>query len=240
MMKLANPLHYPLAVLGGGIILVMGVRLIQLPSYVALPSAAAIATAIAVPLKQQRSQQLNLDNPALVREIRSVKQQAQLLTTKAAELRQEAQQMLTSSAQLELFAAVEYACDRVLELPSKVDRLAQKLQGADSLLSSAELTRQIAEVRTKASASSGVAQTQLNQLATSLENNLQLAQQGQDARQAQVVSLATLVTESAGVLQQFQNRLRTSDLDNSQEIDDLKAISNELKNTQNNIDLLIS
>ncbi len=239
-MKLANPLHYPLAVLGGGIVLIVGVRLIQLPSYVALPGAAAIATALAIPLKQQTSQQINLDNPALAREIKSVKQQAQLLTTKAQELRQEAQQMLTASAQLELFAAVEYACDRVLELPSKVDRLARKLQGADSLLSSAELTRQIAEVKTKARESSGVAQSQLNQLATSLENNLRLAQQGQDARQAQVVSLATLVTESAGVLQQFQNRLRTSNLDNSQEIDDLKAISNELKDMQDNVDLLIT
>ncbi|MEL7009117.1 MAG: hypothetical protein AAFY50_21380 [Cyanobacteria bacterium J06648_1] len=239
-MKLANPLHYPLAVLGGGIALITGVRLIQLPSYVALPGAAAIATALAIPLKQQTSQQINLDNPALAREIKSVKQQAQLLTTKAQELRQEAQQMLTASAQLELFAAVEYACDRVLELPSKVDRLARKLQGADSLLSSAELTRQIAEVKTKAQASSGVAQSQLNQLATSLENNLRLAQQGQDARQAQVVSLATLVTESAGVLQQFQNRLRTSNLDNSQEIDDLKAISDELKDMQDNVDLLIT
>ncbi|MEO1673463.1 MAG: hypothetical protein AAFR77_22240, partial [Cyanobacteria bacterium J06631_2] len=138
------------------------------------------------------------------------------------------------------FAAVEYACDRVLELPSKVDHLARKLQGADSLLSSAELTRQIAEVKTKARESSGVAQSQLNQLATSLENNLRLAQQGQDARQAQVVSLATLVTESAGVLQQFQNRLRTSNLDNSQEINDLKAISDELKNMQDNVDLLVT
>ena len=81
MMKLANPLHYPLAVLGGGIILVMGVRLMQLPGYIALPTATAIATALAIPLKQQQAQEIRLDNKALVREIKSVKQQAQLLTT---------------------------------------------------------------------------------------------------------------------------------------------------------------
>ena len=147
--------------------------------------------------------------------------------------------MLTSTTQLELFAAIEYACDRILELPNKVNRLAQKLQGADSLLSPAELSAQLQEARAKAQNSSGVAKEQLNRLASSLENNLRLAQQGQDARQAQVVSLATLVTESAGVLQQFQNRLRTSDLNNSTEINELKAITDELKTMQDNVDLLI-
>lgn len=146
--------------------------------------------------------------------------------------------MLTSTTQLELFSAIEYACDRIGELPDKVNRLAQKLQGADSLLSPAELSAQLREVQTKAQNSQGIAQQQLNQLANSLENNLRLAQQGQDARQAQVVSLATLVTESAGVLQQFQNRLRTSNLDNSAEIDELKVITAELQNMQDNVDLL--
>lgn len=239
-MKLANPLYYPLAVLAGGIVLVTGVRLVRLPGYIALPTAVAIATGLAIPLKKQAARQINLDNPALAREIKLVKQQSQLLTGKATELRSEAQRMLTSTGQLELLATVEYACDRVLELPDKVDRLAQKLQGSDSLLSPTKLTTQIAEVQAKAQQSSGVAQQQLNQLATSLKNNLKLAQQGQDARQAQVVSLATLVTESAGVLQQFQNRLRTSNLDNSAEIEDLRTISDELKNMQDNVDLLIT
>ena len=239
-MKFSSPLHFPLAVLGGGIALVVGVRLIQLPSYIALPGAAAIATGLAIPLKQKADRTIEIDNPALVREIRSVKQQSQLLVTKATELRQEAQQMLTSANQLELFAAIEYAGDRILELPDKVNRLAQKLQGADSLLSTEELSAQLQEARTKAQNSSGVAKEQLNRLAHSLENNLQLAKQGQDARQAQVVSLATLVTESAGVLQQFQNRLRTSNLNNSAEINELKTITDELKTMQDNVDLLIT
>jgi hypothetical protein len=70
------------------------------------------------------------------------------------------------------------------------------------------LNQQLTEVLTLAKQSSGAAKQQLNQLATSLENNLKLVQQGQDARQAQVISLNTLVSESAGVLQQFQNRCR--------------------------------
>lgn len=239
-MKLVNPLHHPLAILVGGITLVAGVRLMQIPSYVSLPAAAAIATGLAMPLNKQESQKIKLNNPALVREIKSVKRQSKILAEKAEELRQEAQKLLTSNTQLELFATIEYACDRVLELPTKIDRLAQKLQGSDSLLSPEKLAQQLTEVQVKARESSGVARQQLKQLANSLENNLKLARQGEDARQAQVVSLTTLITESAGILQQFQNRLRTSNLDNSQEIDELKIISNELKTMQDNVDLLIN
>lgn len=238
-MKLVNPLHYPLAILAGGITLIVGVRLVQLPNYVILPTAAAIATGLAIPLNQQPRRRIKLNNPALVREIKSVKRQSQLLTIKAEELRQEGKQLLTSTTQLELLAAIEYACDRIIELPSKIDQLAQKLQGSDSLLSPKQLAQQLAATQAKIRESSGVAQQQLNQLANSLENNLKLAQQGQDARQAQVVSLATLVTESAGILQQFQNRLRSSNLDNSVEINELKVLSEELKMMQDNVDLLI-
>ncbi|MBE9044124.1 hypothetical protein IQ255_06850 [Pleurocapsales cyanobacterium LEGE 10410] len=236
-MKLVNPLYYPLAVMAGGITLIVGVRLIQLPSLIVLPTAVAIATGVSIPLSQRSS--TKIDNPALARELRSVKQQAILLTNKAQELRGEAQQMLTSASQLELFAAVEYACDRLEELPAKIERLSQKLQGSDSLLSPNELEQQLAEVRIKQRQSSGIAKRQLNQLASSLENNLSLAQQGQDARQAQIVSLATLVAESAGILQQLQNRLRTCDLNNLGEIDGLKELSEELKSIQESVEFLV-
>lgn len=239
-MKLINPLHYPLAVLIGGITLVAGVRLVQLPNLVIIPASAAIATGLAIPLNKRESQQPQIDNPELLREIKSIQQQSKLLSRKAEILRTEARQMLTSATQLELVSAVEYACDRVLELPAKIDLLVGKLNGSDSLLAAEELETQIKEVQIKARESSGVAQKQLSQLAQSLENNLQLARQGEDARQAQVVSLATMVSESAGILQQFQNRLRTSDLNNSVELNELKVLSEELKNMQDNVDLLIT
>ena len=204
-----------------------------------LPAAAAIASGIAIPLSQKEANKINIDNPALAKEIQSVQQQAKLLINKAEDLRKESKQVLTSSTQLELFTAVEYACDRTQELPGKINQLAQRLQGSDSLLSPTELKKQLAEVKAKQRNSSGVAKQQLQQLATSLENNLKLAQQGQDARQAQVLSLNTLVIESAGVLQQLQNRLRTSNLNNSEEINELKELSEELKSMQESVDLLI-
>ena len=239
-MKLVNPLSYPLAVLAGGISLIIGIRLIQLPSAVMLPTAIAIATGISIPLSQKEITAIKLDNPALIREIQAVQQQAKLLTDKAEDLRHEANQALTDSTQLELLTAVEYACDRTQELPDKVAQLVQKLQGADSLLSPRELSQQLTEVKAKYNNSSGVAKQQLQQLATSLENNLRLAQQGQDARQAQVVSLNTLVIESAGILQQLQNRLRTSNLNDSEAINELQELSEELKSMQESVDLLIS
>ena len=237
---IVNPLYYPLAVLAGGITLVAGVRLTQLPNVVIVPTAVAIATGLSIPLSQRQTQRINISNPTLEREIQSAKQQARLLTDKAEQLRNEARQLLTSSTQLELLAAIEYAGDRISELPIKIDRLARKLQGSDSLLSPQELEQQLGEVQSKMRSSSGVARQQLNQLATSLNNNLQLARQGRDARQAQVISLTTIVTESAGVLQQLQNRLRTSNLDNSAEINELKALSQELRSMQDNVDLLIN
>ena len=239
-MKLVNTLHYPLAVLVGGISLIVGVRLIQLPSLVMLPAAAAIAGGISIPLSQKEANKININNPALAREIQLVQQQAESLIIKAQDLRNEAKQILTSSTQVELLSTVEYACDRTQELPGKINRLAQRLQGSDSLLSPIELAQQLAEVKAKQKNSSGVAKKQLQQLATSLENNLILAQQGQDARQAQVVSLNTLVIESAGILQQLQNRLRTSNLNDSEEIRELQNLSEELKNMQENADLFFA
>ncbi len=200
-MKLVNPLYYPWAVLVGGISLIVGIRLIQLPSLIMLPTAAALATVFSIPLSQKEANKIHLDNPALAREIQSVQQQAQLLINKAEDLRHEAKQVLTSSTQLELLTAVEYACERTSELPVKISQLARRLQGSDSLLSPAELAQQLAEAKARQRNSSGVAKEQLKQLVASLENNLRLAQQGQDARQAQVVSLNTLVIESAGILQ---------------------------------------
>ncbi len=239
-MKLANPLHYPLAVLAGGIVLVVGVRFLQLYSWIMLPVAGAIATAGATALKAKESQQLNLGNPTLERELRSVKQQAQLLVEKAETLRSESEKMLTSSAQIELLTAVQYACNRALELPGKIDRLANRLHGSDSLLSVNDLQQQLAEVNAKLGKSSGLARQQLQQLAGSLENNIRLAREGQDARQAQIISLSTMVINSAGALQQLQNRLRTSDLNDSTEIQELLLLSKELKSMQENVDLLIS
>jgi hypothetical protein len=56
-------------------------------------------------------------------------------------------------------------------------------------------------------------------LSDSLKSNIQLTQQGQDARQAQVLSLSTLISESAGGLQTMKNQLRSLDLEDVSQAD---------------------
>jgi hypothetical protein len=238
-MKLVNPLNYPLAILVAGICLILGVRIIKIPSLVMLPVAGAVALGGASFLASKESEKINLENPALEQELNNAQSQAQLLINKAESLRSEAEKLLQDSWQMNLLTTVQYACDRTLELPQKIEQLSQKLHGGDSLLSVQELKEQLHEVQRKKNASSGIAKQQLAQLESSLKNNINLAQEGQDARQAQVFSLVNIITESAGILQNLQNKLRTADLGNSEQIQELQNLSEELNNFQDNVDLLV-
>jgi hypothetical protein len=49
-----------------------------------------------------------------------------------------------------------------------------------------------------------------------------------------------VIQDSAGVLQQLQNKLRTADLTNSEELIELRNLSEELSGFQENIDFIIS
>jgi hypothetical protein len=239
-MKLTNPLQYPLAMLAGGIFLVISVRFWQLPKILMIPVAGGIATIGAVALKAKEQASIDIENPALEKELQTVKEQAKLLLEKAEILRSEAEKMLTTSAQIELLTAVQYGCDLAGELPAKIEILSRQLHGSDSLLSVTDLQQQQKEAQEKLKSSSGVARQKIQQLIESLQRNVELAQQGHDARQAQIISLSTLTQDSAGVLQELQNKLRTSNLNNSEEIQELLNLSSELSSMQENVDLLIS
>ncbi|MEM8807118.1 MAG: hypothetical protein AAGF01_13930 [Cyanobacteria bacterium P01_G01_bin.38] len=238
-MKLANPLHYPLAVLAGGLFLVVGVRLVRLPSMVAIPGAAAIATAGATFLKTREPIAIELDNPALSKELQAVRQQAQQLTQTADLLKTEATQVLTTAHQMELLGTVQYACDRTEALPTQIDQFARRMQGKDSLLSVTDLEKQLKDAQLKIQTSSGVAQMQWQNLAHRLEQNITLAQQGEDTRQAQLAQLSTLIAEAGGVLQQLQNKLRTTDFTSAVATEELKDLSDEFKSFQESVEVLV-
>lgn len=239
-MKLVNPLLYPLAVLAGGITLVVGVRVAQLPSAVMLPTAILVTTSGASWLKSREPETSQLENPEVVRELQAVRNSAKFLAEQAVNLRQEATKLLTESSQIELLATVQYACDRAVELPAKIDQLSKRLAGSDSLLSASDLQQQLSQVQNKLQSSSGIAREHLSQLATSLQRNIRLAQQGQNARQAQVVSLATLIQDTGGTLQELQNKLRRADLNDSSQTLELRSLSEQLNSFQENVDLLVS
>lgn len=242
--KLANPLHYPLAILAGGVFLVAGVRLMRLPNVIAIPGAVAIAATGATFLKIREPMTIELDNPALSKELQSVRQQAQQLTQTADVLKTEATQVLTNAHQMELLGTVQYACDRTEALPTQIDQLAQRMQGKDSLLSVADLEKQLKDVQAKIQSSSGLAQAsaaqiQWQNLAQRLTHNIALAQQGEDTRQAQLAQLSTLIAEAGGVLQQLQNKLRTTDFTSAVATEELKALSDEFKGFQESVEVLV-
>jgi len=238
--KLANPLAYPLAVLAGGLFLVVGVRLVRLPNVVVLPASAAIATLGAAVLKGREPESLGLDNPKLEDELLQAKQRAELLAEKANELQAESINLLTDTSQVELLGIVQYACDRTRELPSKLDELAKHLHRRGSLLSVEDLEKQLKEAQHKERTSSGIAQEQWHRLSQSLERNIELAKQGQDAREAQVVNLSTLIVDAGGVLQRLENKLRSADLDNSAQTEELRELGLELNNMQESMDILMA
>lgn len=240
-LKLTNPLHYPLAVLAGGFVLVLSVRLVRLPSLVAVP--VAIATSIgtaAIRQKDEPEAGIALKDPKLEAEIKALYNKGENLAEQAVALRDEATERLTGAAQMELMGAVQYACDRTQELPSKIQQLGKRLGEGKSLLSAEELTQQIKEAKTKRNKSSGAAKAQWQALIDSLERNLNLAKEGEDARQAQVVSLSTLISNAAGTLQQLQNKLRTADLSSATETTELRALSDEFSSFQENVELLVT
>lgn len=243
-MKWINPLYSPAAVLLGCITLVLGVRLAKVSSAVVVPVAIAVSTLSASLLtpasKTQSDRPVQVQNPALATELATMREQAQTLAQKAQKLSAEAHQILNSSPYMELLGTVQFACERTSELPAKIDEIALRLQGEDSILSVGELQNQLRDVQDKLRKKPGAAaQAQLMKLSDSLKNNIQLTQQGQDARQAQVLSLSTLISESAGVLQTMKNQLRSLDLEDVTQADQLRSLSNELRDFQENLDLLV-
>ncbi|MFB2936114.1 hypothetical protein ACE1B6_12750 [Aerosakkonemataceae cyanobacterium BLCC-F154] len=239
-MKLANPLYYPVAVLAGGIVLVTGVRLMHLPNIIILPTATAVTIAGATLLKSREPDNKKIAQQQLQKELQTIQKSAKILATKAETLRQEANQLVPSdTVNLELLATVQYACDRAIELPEKIDQLTKRIQSNDSLLSVNELEAQLQEVQAKKKSSSGIALQHLTQLAKSLKQNIELAKEGQNTATAQLANVQTLIQNSAGVLQKLQNKLRTADLTNSQEVKELKLLSAELNSFQENVDILI-
>lgn len=119
-MKFVNPFHSSTAILMGAIALVIGVRGLHLPKAVALPMAATIAIATATLLKSRQPPSAELADSSLEQELRTVHQQAQQLAQNAEQLRTEATQRLTQANQIELLRAIQYACDRVQELPTRL------------------------------------------------------------------------------------------------------------------------
>ncbi|MEO0949018.1 MAG: hypothetical protein AAFY11_12910, partial [Cyanobacteria bacterium J06641_5] len=219
--------------MAGAVVWVGGTRAVGLPQPVALGAGAIVAVAGAIFRKQQEPENFGLDDPALERELQTVREQAAVLATRAGELQAAATAQLGAAGQVRLLAAVQFACDRARELPDKLAILGQQLQGQDSLLSMQELQLQLEAAKGKLKRIEGtVARDRLEELVASLENNIRLAARGRDTRQAQAISLAKLVADSTAVLQELQNQLRSANLDNEATVKSLQGLADKLGDMQ--------
>lgn len=239
-MKLVNPFDYPISILISGVILVAGIRFIGLPNLVVLPTTAIISVASATVLKSREPDAENLANRELKQELEVISELAKSLAKKANILRQEANQLLGGEGfQMDLLVTVQSVCNSAIELPQKIAEVSRKLPNNEVLLSVEDLQKQLFEVRNKQKSSSGVSKQYLQQLATSLQRNIELAKAGKDTRQAKNFSLHQMVQDSAGLLQQLENKLRTVNLNNSEEIQELRNLSDELNSYQDNIKMFL-
>lgn len=237
--KPTNPLNYPLAVLAGGIVMIIGGRFAQIPPALMIPIGVILATGGAVVLRSREPERLNLGDAVLEQEILQVKQSALALTSRAEALRQEAARILIEPNQMDLLIAVQFACDRTVELPSRIDEIGRRMGGNQALLSVTDLERQLQQVMEKRrNLTSEAGRAQLYKVEESLRQNLEIAKEGQDSRQIQVANLIQWVTESGGILQQMQNKMRS--MSSISEMNELQELSTQLNTYQESVDLLIS
>ena len=221
--------------------MIVGARLFNVPAFVAIPAAVATAIGGASTVKHLHLDSVVLADSELAHELSVIRQSAKDLAVKAQQLLTESKQVLGGdSFQVDLMVSVEFACQRACELPPKIDAMGRRLQGKNSLLSVQELQAQLESVNLRLAQSSGIASEHLERLANTLRNNIVLARQGSDARQAQTIALSTAIQETAGVLQQLQNHLRTADLTDSNQVNELRTLSDELKGFQENVDILVT
>ncbi|MCS6960204.1 MAG: hypothetical protein RMK91_09155 [Pseudanabaenaceae cyanobacterium SKYGB_i_bin29] len=239
--KLANPLEYPLVVLAAGILLVLGGRFGRIPPVVMIPIAALVATGGAGFLKAREPERLNLGDPKLEQEVMAIKRSAVALVQRAESMRREAATLLTEPDQIDLLVAIQAACDRVMELPYKIDEIARRLGKNEVMLSVAEIEEQLRQVIAKQNTvTSEAGRAKLASLERTLRHNLELAREGQDSRQIQIANLMEWVTESGGLLQKMQNKIRTIGTKSTSELLELRELSDQLNSCQENVTMLMN
>jgi len=237
---LVNPLHYPTAIFSAALVLVLGVRVWGLPRWLMVPVAVVMALGGSWLLRE--AQQPLFADPALTREIQQLRQQVNSLVQAAQKVQAEAARLLVDDPDLDLLVAVQEVCQQVQSLPQAVDQRVQCLYQTDydAVLSVADLEKQLAQVRRPKRRVGSLAGAQLDRLEATLVRNIELAQRGQDTRLAQIAALVTLVQDTAGVLQQLQNQLRTFDIRNQQQLQQVRSLSETLQDFERQMTILVT
>ena len=193
---LTDPLRHPLAMALGGLVLVLGVKLLPFGWLLGPPLAVATAFAVA-------SQRHEATLPDLIRRCLQLSAGADAVATEAGE-------RLTGSDSMARLTAIQYCCQRVHELPSTLEQLrAGELSTRSTLLSANHLEQRLRKERQRLARESGTdLGRQRERLVRQLERNLTLVKQGTEAGSLRLIALSEHLESLAGDLQALQVQLR--------------------------------
>jgi hypothetical protein len=206
-----NPLDDPLAVAVGGLLLVLLVRLGQLPLALGLlVGVGATLGLVALRARHRpRSRFERLHDQRLEAGIDTALARAQELALQAASLRQEAMVRFTDSAHLEALGTVQLCCDRLAALP---DRLRERRPLLDSgggvLLPAENLAGRLArEEQALRQETEGPLLQERRRLVEQLRRNVEAARLGMDEREARLLALATRLEAIDGGLYHLRRQI---------------------------------
>lgn len=239
MVKLTNPFDYPLAILVGGIVLVAGVRFLKTPNLLILPTAAIVATATAMYCKSREPDPEKSARREVERELTNLKASGQSLAEKAEAVRREAGQLLGHEADyLELLVRIEEACSLIADIPHRIEELERRLPRSEAVLSLAKLEADLDSARARLTNSTGIARQQAGELVESLERNLELVRTSGSVNLAKLLNLRVTIENTAGILQELQNKIRLSSRPNRERVREVEELCDRLRSAGSNLDIL--
>ncbi|TRU81664.1 MAG: hypothetical protein EWV76_20985 [Microcystis novacekii Mn_MB_F_20050700_S1] len=239
MVKLTNPFNYPLAILVGGIVLVAGVRFLKTPNLVILPTAAIVATATAMYCQSREADPEKSARREVERELTNLKASGQSLAEKAGAVRREAGQLLGHEADyLELLVRIEEACSSSAAIPHRLEELERRLPRSEAVLSLAKLEADLDSACARLTNSTGIARQQAGELVESLERNLELVRTSGSVNLAKLLNLRVTIENTAGILQELQNKIRLSSRPNSERVREVEELCDRLRSAGSNLDIL--
>ncbi len=207
--RLLAPLDHPGLVAAGGAVLVVAVRIAQLP----LPLGLLLGVGVTLTLtewrrrlrgREHRRRHLRLDT-----RLEAIDARCDQLALQAAELSRQAARTLAGEQQLERLTEVQMLCDRLGTLPAWTERHAEALEAGRGVpMPLQPLRAQLRdEERAQRREPAGPLREARQRLVAQLQANLAAAEQGLDEREARVLSLATGLERLAGDLQRLQGLL---------------------------------
>ena len=201
---MVNPLDDPIAVAVAGAVLVLLARFTPIGAgwalLVALPLALALAALRARPRGRDRR---------VAAEIDSAEDRSRELAIQADQVRREALARFQDPGHLEPLGLVQLCCDRLRDLPGRIEARRRLLEsGAGQLLPVEALEQRLQrEQAAWREESSSTLRLERQRLVDQLRRNLDAARCGLDERQARLLALSTALERIDGGLRHLQGQV---------------------------------